>query len=206
MGLKNMFDAKQFDSDFYHCETGTKGKHKRDVNHDVYLWFSERLTDAFKDTDCKSVLDIGAGLGIRTTNHIANGFDAYPCDVSQYGHDHSVLPDKHYLADVRDLSKVDRTFDIVIAERVLGYIPPKDSLKALKQIDSKADKYIVFSIICSDHKDRNIVEIAKPLRKNIQPQQFWLDLFAKFNWHFDEDKTNTFLKDDWSCIWVYKKR
>lgn len=204
--MQQDFKADYFDEDFYRCNTGTKGLHRRDVNHDVYKWFSERVHDCLKDTDCKTMLDIGAGIGIRTTNHIANGYDAYPCDVSTWACQNSVLPDKHYIADVRDLDRIKRNFDVVIAERVLGYIPKEDSFKALKEVVSKARKFVFLSIICSDHRDQQIPITAKPGRINIQPRKFWEDLLNKIpNIELDIEKTKKMLKDDWDCLYVYKK-
>ena len=201
----SQFDPKFFDKDFYIGGCEEKGYHKRNENNEHYIEFSRRLTEAFKGSGMKTVLDIGAGVGVRTINHINNGFDAYPCDISQWAYDNSMLPNKHYCCDVRNMKKIKQTFDIVISERQLGYIPAEDALMALEQIDSKAKHYIVFSIICSDHIDPNIPIVAKPGRLNIAPKKFWEDLFARFDWKLDEEKTRAMLEPAWDCLWVYKK-
>lgn len=203
------FSAEYFDEDFYVSKTGVKGFHRRDQNCPNFIEFARRIKEAFKDTDCRSILDIGAGTGIRTTNHIQNGFDAYPYDVSKYGYDNSVLPNRHYLSDIRNLSSVHRTFDIVIAERVLGYIPPEDSEKAVSACFEKAKKYLVFSIICEDHPDKQgVVEVARPGRINIQMSSFWEDIFKKFKMTLDEEKTKIMLETKVGVrhgIWIFKK-
>ena len=203
--LEHQFKADYFDEDFYKSKTGVKGTHKRDENNMAYMEFSRRVRQAF-DINTKTILDIGAGVGVRTINYINREFDAYPCDVSKYAYDNSKLPERHYLSDIRDLKEVDRTFDIVIADRVLGYIPPEDSLRALQAIDSKSDKYIILSIICLDHIDPAIVECAKPGRINIQLKSFWNELFKSFpHWTLDKEKTDIMLQNGWSCIVVIRK-
>jgi len=199
-------DGSYFDKDFYTGETGDKGG-PRNVNHECYIEYASRLKEAVKDTDCKTLLDIGAGIGLRTTNYINNGFDAYPCDISEYAFENSVLKDKYYCCDVRNLDAIKNYFDIVNVERILGYLKPEDSLLALENIDRKAKRFIFFSIICLDHVDQiNVVNIARPGRINLQLKSFWLELFSKFkNWKFDEEKTKIMLRNGWDCIWVFEK-
>lgn len=205
MNRKPYFDKDYFDRDFYTGETGLKGN-RRDQDCPGYNDWATRIKQAF-GSEIKTVLDIGAGVGIRTLHHIENDYDAYPCDISDYARDNSVLPDKHIQCDIRELYKIDRTFDLVIAERVICYLPAEYALQALQQIDKKADKYIAFNIICSDHKLDWAVEVGrKSNRLNIAPKKFWNELFSMFeNWELDKEKTDIMLNyGEADCFWVFK--
>lgn len=213
METNNGNSPEYFDEDFYTSITGVKGKHRRDQNCPNYIEYARRMKEAFKDLLSEetkpTLLDIGAGVGIRTKNHIDNGFDAYSCDVSIWAAKHSVIPEKHYCVDIRKIG--DYPFiDIVNVERVLGYIPKDDSELAVANAFLIAKKYVVITVICSDHIDQeNVVKVAKPGRINIQPKAFWEDIFSRYTtrgWELDKEKTDIMLQNGWDCIWVFKKK
>jgi ubiquinone biosynthesis O-methyltransferase len=98
------------------------------------------------------ILDIGCGMGWRTTNHFRNGWSAYGCDVSDWAYFNSVLPlGRHFCCDMRDLPRrVKRSFQVVSVERSIEYLPQDEAVKALDSIDAVATDYVVTSIICTE--------------------------------------------------------
>jgi len=206
------FDKNFFDEEFYRMKTqdkkgvGIKGA-KRDENSPFYKEFSGKVNRILKDK-IKTILDIGGGLGIRTKNYVDLGFEAYCCDVSEWAYQNSVIgKEKHFCCDVRDIdTKVLGIYDLVIAERILCYIPESGIDKALDNIYNKCIRYAIFSIICSDHKDQERPILGAPGRVNIRPKEYWLEKLNKFKWKIDEEKTKVMLENGWDCVWVFEKK
>lgn len=206
------FDPSFFDEEFYRSTKigpngiGLKGA-KRDSNSPFYVEYAWKVTKALADDpDCKTMLDIGGGVGYRSENHESEGRDVYTCDVSKWAADNSIRPDKHYHLDIRKLSTINRQFDLVNVERVIEYLPARESLKALKEVDAVASKYIFLAIICADHVDGEGITVrAAPGRLNINTKAYWDGLFAKMPWTLDQAKTDIMLEGGWDCIWCFRK-
>jgi SAM-dependent methyltransferase len=200
------FDPKYFDEEFYVCKTGYKGG-KRDQNNPTYKDFSNRIFKAFESEDIKTILDIGGGVGYRTLNYQAKGYDAWTFDVSEYAYQHSVNPGKHICEDItQNYIPGTNVFDLVIAERILGYIDPEKSEQALLNIEKFSNKWIVLAIICQDHVAGDwFVEVARPGRINIQPKKFWMHKVQKLGWIQDELKTEIMNAGGWDGITVWRK-
>lgn len=202
--MDNEFNPDFFDSEFYNQKTGKKGA-KRDQQSPFYIEFSGKFKAAFGN-QIKTILDIGCGMGFRTLNHIQNGYDATGCDISKWAFENSVLPaGKHICCDMRLLNEHAKApFDCVIVERSIEYLPAHS--EAMNAITSLSSGYFVFSIICSDHADPELVKRAAPGRLGINPKKYWLDIFNQYNLVEDVEKTNIFLRGKWDCIWVMKKK
>lgn len=201
-----MFNEKFFDEEFYRRKTGTKGA-KRDGQSPFYIEFANKFKSAF-GSSVKTVLDIGCGMGWRTLNHIKNGYDATGCDISQWAFDNSVLPKgKHICSDMRDLrNHTQELFDVVIAERSIEYLPDEATHRsALSAITSLSKNKIVFAIICSDHKDKELVRRAAPGRLGIKPKAYWESLFFEFGLQVNKNQTDAMITGGWDCIWVVNK-
>jgi hypothetical protein len=205
------FDKTFFDEEFYRSKIhdkngiGIKGA-KRDQNNPFYKEFSGKV-NRILGGQVKTILDIGGGMGIRTKNYIDLGFDAYCCDVSEWAYQNSEIgKDKHYCCDVREIDmKVPGVYDLVVTERILGYVPETGTDKALENIYNKCTKYAIFSIICSDHKDQERPIQGAPGRINMKPRTYWLEKLNSFNWKINEEKTKVMLENGWDCIWVFEK-
>lgn len=199
------FDETYFDREFYERQTGAKGA-KRNQNNPFYQEFSARLARAFVTRDL-SLLDIGCGMGWRTTNHFRNAWSAYGCDVSDWAYFNSVLPlGRHFCCDMRDLPRrVKRTFQVVAVERSIEYLPQEEAAKALDAIDAVATDYVVMSVICTDHRDPNVVEASRPGRLNMNTKAYWEAMCYAKGWILDKVKTQVMTDGGWDCIWVWRK-
>lgn len=209
--IVDKFDETFFDEEFYRSTKigptgmGLKGA-KRDGNSPFYVEYAIKVTRAFKDTDCKTLLDIGGGMGYRSENHESEGRDTYTCDVSKWAHENSIRPkDKHFCLDVRKVASLKRKFDIVNVERILEYVPDVDAFSCLRQINEVAGKYIILAIICLDHADEGIIARASPGRVNIRPKAYWETFFRKLPWKLDQEKTDIMLTGGWDCCWIFEK-
>lgn len=195
-----IFNFNYFDRDFYRSFTNRKGA-KRDRQSPHYIEFAAKVKECFHNTDVRTVLDIGCGMGWRTLNHLDNGFDATGVDVSRWAYNNSVLPPgKHICSDMRHLTG---SYDLVIVERSIEYLPPKYIVSTLDVLSKLATKYIIFSVICSDHKNSKIVKNASPGRLTMVTKAEWQEWFSAHPWKLDEDKTAIMLGNDWDCQWVF---
>ena len=203
---KDKFDPSWFDEGFYR---GSKGS-IRDKESPFYHQFVNRVLMTYKDKSYEEMklLDVGCGLGIRTMIYRKNKIDAYGLDVSRWAYENTALPDfKHFCGDVRKVGRFFelRSFDLVVAERIMGYIPKKDAEFAVKRLASLTKKNIIFSIICSDHRSKQRVLSGAPGRINIAPKSFWLSCFEKASLKINIEKTAIMCQGGWDCVWFLEK-
>ena len=204
---KKTFDSNWFDEDFYR---GGKGS-IRDKESPFYHFFINRVLQTYGDKSYEGmkVLDVGCGMGIRTAIYRRHNIDAYGVDVSKWAHENNILPEgKHFCSDARNIQELfpANSFDLVVPERVMGYIPKINAAKTVQKLASLTKKNIIFSIICSDHKSKERVISGAPGRINIAPKAFWLDCFKKANLEINVEKTAVMCKDGWDCIWFLEKQ
>jgi SAM-dependent methyltransferase len=199
------FNPDWFDEEFYRRTTGDKGA-KRDQNSPNYIEYAHKVKIAMRKSGINTLLDIGCGMGWRTLNHIDNGFDATGCDISRWAFENSVLPPtKHICSDMRDLKNLNQTFDVVSVERSIEYLPEGDLMPTLETIYSLAKRYVIFSVIISDHRDQTIASMGAIKRLSMFPREYWNKLFSHFDWRLNASKTRIMLLNNWDGIWVFEK-
>lgn len=201
------FNAEWFDESFYR---GGKGS-IRDKESPFYHLFISRVLATYGDKSYEGMklLDVGCGMGIRTMIYRRNRIDAYGLDISKWAFENSVLPEgKHFCGDTRKVSGFfeQRSFDLVVAERVMGYIPKEDAAATVKRLASLTKKNIIFSIICLDHVSKQRVLSGAPGRINIAPKSFWSDCFGAANLKINKEKTAIMCKGGWDCIWLLERK
>ena len=200
------FDAKWFDEGFYR---GAKGS-KRDEVSPFYHFFIGRVLSTYKDKSYEGMklLDIGCGMGFRTNIYRNHKIDATGLDVSEWASENSVLPPKrHICGDIRYVHKLftRKSFDLVVPERVMAYLPKEDATLTVKRLAALTKKNIIFSIICADHLSETRVKSGSPGRINIAPKSFWLDCFEKADLEINEEKTAIMCAGGWDCIWFLER-
>lgn len=205
--MTDLFDAEYFDEEFYVCRTGTKGG-KRDVEIPVFPFYVSLMLECFGGKGFK-FLDIGCGVGLRTMHYINAGEDAIGFDVSKYAYEHSALPDeKKVLGDVRNIAEIfpENSFDVINCERTMSYLPEEDANEIIKNLAKVTKKYVMFAIICTDHKDQNLQVAGKPGRLNINTKEYWENLFFLNGLMIDFEKTKIMRPEYWDCTWVVRKQ
>lgn len=208
--MKKSFDKNFFDEEFYLSkQKDAHGDGVKGAKRDKLSWnmceFSSKVDRCLANTGCKSILDIGGGIGVRTELYVKKEYDAYVCDISEWACQNSLMKDRHYCKDIRNIGEIGKKFDVIITERIIEYLPTEYAIDAMKSVYDNVDKYAFFSIVCSDHRDPNIPLLGAPGRMNINKKSYWENLFSKFKWSIDKEKVDIMLENDWDCIWVLKK-
>ena len=205
--MADEFDPKWFDESFYR---GSKGS-KRDVVSPFYHFFVGRVLSTYKDKSYEGMklLDIGCGMGLRTSIYRNHKIDAHGFDVSEWAKKNSILPPKrHTCGDARRVDEFFEKdfFDLVVPERVMAYLPKEDAEATVQKLTSLTKKDIIFSIICADHLSEARVKGGQPGRINIAPKSFWLKCFEKAGLEINEEKTAIMCAGGWDCIWFLERK
>jgi len=215
--MKKKFDKGYFDEDFY--VTKAKGA-IRDLDSPHYRTFAAKVAACLKWVPYSSkksfkILDVGCGVGWEAKHYREYGYDACGVDVSKWAYENSVLsPDKKYKGDVRNLTKMFRpeeypknVFDLVIANRVLAYLPDKREItKAIENLIAVSKRHLLFAIICSDHKGAQVQKWTKGSgRLSYLPKAWYEQRFKDQGLTLNETFTKIMLAGDWDCVWWYEK-
>lgn len=137
----------------------------------------------FKD---KKVVDVGCAFGTFVFSCLLDGVDAYGCDISTYTTAeerliHPMLKGRLFPCPAHDMYYFkDNEFDVVISEQVLEHIPEELSEKSVSEIMRivKPGGHIRCSGIFGAKPPADYVD--DPTHINIQPMQYWKDLFEKY--------------------------
>lgn len=122
----------------------------------------------------KTHLDIGCAYGflskyMNELGYLSHGVDLpysildagkkylYPCDIAKENI-HEVVPYPKY--------------DFVTCIEVLEHIYPEDEEKAIKNVVSMANRYILFSSIADDEDE--------PTHVNLHDRDYWIEKFAQY--------------------------
>lgn len=206
------FDPKYFDEEFY------KGKTKgaiRDKDSPFYRFFASRTDTCIKhimeishrgSKSDFSILDVGGGVGWEAHHYLEYGYDSHVCDVSSWAIENTVMPvERARKCDVRKLVSEygENKFDLVIANRVLAYLPNnREAQRAINQLAAVSKKSILFAIICSDHKGAQVQKWTTGSgRLNYQPKSKYEEMFSKNKLWLNERLTDIMLGSDWDCVW-----
>ena len=202
------YDKDYFDKDFF-GDSGKKGS-QRDFDNPFYHFFVARVVYCIRniipeEKKVETVLDLGCGMGFKVNLYLGHGFDAYGADVSKYAIENTIAPvGRCSIGDIRTF-KAKNKCDLVVAERVLGYLPARDSLRAIRNIAQSSKRYVLFAIICSDHKDKDRPKYGSPGRLNINTKAWWEERFKRAGLKIHAQATKSMVGDDWDCIWWTEK-
>lgn len=197
-------DEDYFDEDFY--RGGGKGA-VRDKDSPFYRMYASRVLSCIGGKEYK-ILDVGCGMGIRTMHYVTAGEAVVGFDVSKWAYESTVLPEgRHVLGDVRKINTyfLYRAFDVVNVERVMAYLPEEDARETVGRVVEVASKYVIFSIICSDHGDGKAAKRGAPGRLNINTKQYWEELFVEVDLTLNEEYTKRMRAQGWDCIWFLER-
>jgi SAM-dependent methyltransferase len=142
-----MFDPAYFDQVFYDDPIASKGA-TRNQNGPTYRDVANVIANLYGGQKLRMV-DVGCGVGWVPKNLQDAGERCDGIEVSEYAVTHSVVP--IHRGDVRTLDQLRWTWDVVICERVLGYLPEADIPRALRALHAAAP-LAYLGIITTDHE------------------------------------------------------
>jgi len=197
------FDDGYFDEKFFSAsEDPEKGAMRGKLSpHDVF--FINKVLEIFPEKSL-TFFDVGGGLGWRAKLLFERGRDVEYCDISKFAIENSVFNGKGFVHDITKKFPP-KKYDIVICNRVLGYLEESGIKRALRNLKEIFEKYLILSVVTADHRDKWIRSVALQSRKRLLSKKFYLDLFRELGLRIDKEKTFKIRRPAWDNVWVFKK-
>ncbi len=173
-------DPTQYDAYYYAHDCGRP--YQRD---EVWLAFFAKVAECIDiDLRPRTVLDAGCAMGLLVEKLRERGIEAYGIDISEYA-----IQNVH--ESVRDFCQVGsitapfpRRYDLIVSLEVLEHLPAVQAREALSNICQYTDQ-VLFSSTPLDYREVTHV--------NVQPPEYWAELFAKQGFLRDVDYDASFL-------------
>jgi hypothetical protein len=170
--------------DAYYYAHGCGLPYQRDEH---WLNFFGSIADRIvSDIAPGTVLDAGCALGFLVESLRDRGVDAFGIDVSDYAIA-SVRPDMKPFCQVHSIIEpFPQKYDLITCIEVLEHLPRRQSEQALANLCQHTDD-ILFSSTPFDYKEAT--------HFNVQPPEYWAELFARHGFIRDTDFDASFATD-----------
>lgn len=168
--------------DAYYFAHGCGRPYQRDQSWlDFFGAIAERIV---RDVQPRTALDAGCAMGFLVESLRRRGVDAYGMDVSEYalGQVHPDIRPFCWLGSVVDA--LPRVYDLIVCIEVLEHLAPRDAERAVENLCRHTDD-VVFSSTPLDYKEAS--------HCNVQPPEYWAELFANNGFWRDLDFDATFI-------------
>ena len=168
--------------DEYYFAHGCGRPYKRD---DEWLAFFDSIAEQIvKRIQPKTVLDAGCAMGFLVEGLRKRGVEAYGIDVSEFAIQ-NVHEDINKYCWVGSITEpFPQEYDLIVAIEVFEHLSRIDTQKAIKNICVYTED-ILFSSTPFDFKEATHL--------NVQPPEYWADLFAQQDLFRDVDFDATFI-------------
>lgn len=172
--------ATPFDENYYRLGCGRP--YRREPH---WLQFFGGVADELvRRLGPRTVLDAGCAMGFLVEALRDRGVDAEGVDVSEYAIGQVRADVRPYCRVGSILEPFPRRYDLVTCIEVLEHLPPAEAARAVANLCAAADD-IVFSSSPSDY--------AEQTHFNVQPPEYWAELFALNGFVRDLDFDGLFL-------------
>lgn len=139
-----------------------------------------------------SVLDAGCAMGFLVEGLRSRGVEAFGVDISEYAI-RNVYPEiRSYCWVGSILDPFPRRYDLIVSIEVLEHLPSQQAELAVRNFCRYSDR-VLFSSTPLDYKE--------PTHLNVQPVEYWAELFAKEGFFRDVDFNADFLTP-WAILFI----
>ncbi len=132
----------------------------------------------------KKVLDAGCAVGFLVSSLRRMGVEASGIDISEYAVSNASEDVRPYLKVASVTDDLDDTYDLILCIEVLEHLPNADAQRAVANLCRHTDS-VLFSSTSTDFAD--------PTHLNVQPSEYWAELFARWGLFRDVDLDASFL-------------
>ena len=177
----NQFDSAQlFDENYFATSCGEPYE-RSEVWLNLFSSFAERIQ---KEINPTSVLDAGCAMGFLVEKLREKGIEAWGVDISEYaiGEVTPSVKDHCWVGSVAD--PFPRKYDLIVSIEVLEHLPPEDAERTVANLCAFTDD-VLFSSTPYDYKEAS--------HFNVQPVEYWAELFAKEGFTRDVDFNGSFI-------------
>ncbi len=183
-----MPDAGQLFDDYYFAH-GCNTPYRRDEG-----WLAQfgRIADAIvREIEPQTVLDVGCAIGLLVETLRQRGVEAYGVDVSEYAIEQVHPAVREYCRVGGATEPFGRHYDLITCIEVLEHMAPEQAQPAIANLCAHTDK-VLFSSSPFDY--------AEVTHFNVQPPEYWAQLFAQQNFFRDVDLDAGFLTPWAACF------
>jgi SAM-dependent methyltransferase len=183
-----MPDAGKLFDDYYYAH-GCNTPYRRDEG-----WLAQfgRIADAIvREIQPQTVLDVGCAIGLLVETLRERGVEAYGVDVSEYAIEQVHPAVRAYCTIGEATEPFGRRYDLITCIEVLEHMAPEQAQPAIENLCAHADR-VLFSSSPFDY--------AEVTHFNVQPPEYWAQLFAQQNFFRDVDLNAGFLTPWAACF------
>ena len=183
-----MPDAGQLFDDYYFAH-GCNTPYRRDEG-----WLAQfgRIADAvIREIEPQTVLDVGCAIGLLVETLRQRGVEAYGVDVSEYAIEQVHPTVREYCRVGGATEPFGRHYDLITCIEVLEHMAPEQAQPAIANLCAHTDR-VLFSSSPFDY--------AEVTHFNVQPPEYWAQLFAQQNFFRDVDLDAGFLTPWAACF------
>jgi methyltransferase family protein len=175
-------DASPFDAYYFrHC---CGQPYER---NDTWLNFFGGIADVIvRMIAPRTVLDAGCAMGFLVEGLRQRGVEAWGLDVSEYAIDR-VIPDIRPYCSVGSVTlPLNRKYDLIVCIEVLEHLTAREGVQAIENFCDHSED-VLFSSTPLDYKEAT--------HFNVQPPEYWAELFAHQRFFRDVDFDASFITD-----------
>lgn len=173
-------NAALFDEHYYRCGCGTP--YRREARWlDFFSGVAEQIVGRLAPP---TVLDAGCAMGFLVEALRDRGVAAEGVDVSEYALSQVRDDVKPYCRAASVLDPFPRRYALIVCLEVLEHLPPEAAEPAVANLCAFTDD-VLFSSSPSDY--------SEPTHFNVQPADYWAELFARQGFIRDVDFDASFL-------------
>ena len=150
-----------------------------------WLQFFDAIAERIvREIEPRTVLDAGCAMGFLVEALRGRGVEAFGLDISEYAISHVREDLKPYCRVGSVIDPTPRRYDLVVCIEVLEHLSPPDGERAIAQI-CRATEDVLFSSTPLDYREAT--------HFNVQPPEYWSDLFAAHGYVRDVDFDAAFI-------------
>lgn len=173
-------DQKLYDA-FYYAHGCGEPYQRSDVWLNLFNAFAEKIDIGIQP---KSVLDAGCAMGFLVEALRNRGVKAWGVDISEYAISNVSPEIKEFCWKGSVSEPFPQKYDLIVSIEVLEHLQKTDSEKAVSNLCQHSDD-ILFSSTPNDYKEVS--------HFNVQPPEYWAELFAKEGFFRDVDFDASFI-------------
>jgi SAM-dependent methyltransferase len=173
-------DQKLYDA-YYFAHGCGEPYQRSEVWLDLFNAFAERIAG---DIQPGSALDAGCAMGFLVEALRLRGVEAWGVDISEYAISQVVPKMQEYCWTGSITDPLPRRYDLIVNIEVLEHLPKEASERAVANLCQYSDD-ILFSSTPFDYKEVS--------HFNVQPPEYWAELFAKEGFFRDVDFDASFI-------------
>lgn len=175
------FDNSKLYDEYYFAKGCGEPYERSEVWLNLFSSFAKRIQN---EINPGSVLDAGCAMGFLVEKLRERGVEAWGVDISEYaiGEVAPTVQEYCWVGSVTD--PLPRAYDLIVSIEVLEHLSPQDAEIAVTNFCTFSDD-ILFSSTPYDYKEAS--------HFNVQPVEYWAELFAKEGFIRDVDFNASFI-------------